>query len=265
MKAFDFNSHFASSDNWNPRQTIMLLHFISCCRSDTSTPSFTLTQTINFSPKCIKFCTQNFSGTNQRRMLPSRIIDYVDDSILCVNEKLSANVELFTSSNMEMHFCRKISFLPLSLSRLSPVIKVDETKKNVHKHFDFFISSLFFSCVKPLFFHYILIKKQFSLSIFRLHFIAFVLHCRSFSFLLRFFSLGAFPLFVFDYLLNDIMTSNLVINQNFYSIICGCAKCQRDRYVFPTKKRRDMHEAENIHHRWRCYDIDNKKMCVNFT
>lgn len=194
MKAFDFNSHFASSDNWNPRQTIMLLHFISCCRSDTSTPSFTLTQTINFSPKCIKFCTQNFSGRNQRRMLPSSIIDYVDDSILYVNEKLSANVELFTSSNMEMHFCRKISFLLLSfsfpsLSHLSFVIKVDETHKKMFTNILTFSFLHFFFLRQAIFFHYILIKKQFSLSIFRLHFIAFVLHCRSFSFLLRFFSL----------------------------------------------------------------------------
>lgn len=60
-----------------------------------------------------------------------------------------------------------------------------ERKKNTHthqtrKHFDFFVSSsLLFQFFFFLF--YILIKKQFSLSIFRLYFIAFVLHCRSFS------------------------------------------------------------------------------------
>lgn len=156
-------------------------------------------------------------------------------------------------------------FLSLSPSRLSPVIKVDETQKKCSQTFwllDFFTffpaSSHFFSTIFWLKSNFL---YQFFAFILSLSFYI-VAHFRFFC---DFFSLGAFPLFVFDYLLNDIMTSNLVINQNFYSIICGCAKWQRDRYVFPTKKRRDMHEAENIHHRWRCYDIDNKKMCVNFT
>lgn len=91
--------------------------------------------------------------------------------------------------------------------------------------FNDFLFVFFFFFIFFVRFFFILIKKQFSLSIFRLHFIVFV-STLSFLFLVL-----SSLLFVFDYLLNDIMTSNLVINQ-ILIVLFVAVNINTDRYVF---------------------------------
>lgn len=98
---------------------------------------------------------------------------------MCVNEKVPLSKCVHARSaplNMEMHFLGE-----QKETTQFPFFVLLEHSQKIPPNiltcllFNHFVRSLLLSFVLFL---YILIKKQFSLSIFRLHFIAFVLHCR---------------------------------------------------------------------------------------
>lgn len=147
-----------------------------------------------------------------------------------------------------------------------------------------FLCMFFFPFVR--FYLFVLIKKQFSLSIFSLpsfyRFFSF-LHC-------RFSATSSFgPLVVFDYLLNDIMTSNLVINQ-ILIVLFVAVNIRQIRFFFlrlipwissfetQRKWRNNVKSLlvdpllpfENEKKNRQSYNIEQKRekndsMCVNFT
>lgn len=211
---------------WLSQRPDKLLCYTLYSQTDIPTPSFTSTQTINFSPKCIKFCTENFCQNSTVDCHPY------------------AGIRSYSRENHRLwrwfHFmCQWKSVASNCAIAFGPEYgNVREKKRNTsHRNiltssfqqfrFRFFsslFSILFTSLLAALLFFFasFFIKKQFSLSIFRRHFIAFALHCRFVaSHFHQFRGRGRVRAkerererIVFsDYLLNDIMTSNLVINQ----------------------------------------------------
>lgn len=179
-------------------------------QTDIPTPSFTSTQTINFSPKCIKFVHRKLFGNLKDTILPNWQWEGENHRLwrwfyfMCQWKTVTSNCDHLFCTNMEMYAKR----CEEAENKIRTFRKNILTSSFQQLWFSFLFNS---SCVRCVFFS---LSFSFWLkSNFLYQFFAVIL---SLSFYIVGFSVSYFYQSresCSDYLLNDIMTSNLVINQ----------------------------------------------------